>query len=163
MIKKITFVCLLLLATTTTLHAQANWAINHVTEQQYNQEIREKLALDYSMPDFTTHKLDSEVIGSRLSSMLHGLLDNYQHTDYLSYLSQVQCNQIEGLDYCTIEAIKLKEVTKSDNKITVHFNTTLAHNPRGIKKSDLLISFVDGVSTNKIINALFTNICNYMK
>ncbi len=155
--------CCLLLWGVADLHAQANWAISHVTEEQYQQEIREKLALDYSMPDYTTRKIDAEVIGPRLSSLLHGLLDNYQHANYLSMLSSIQCEQIDGLNYCTIEDIRLKEVSKSDNKITVHFNTTLAQNSRGIKKSDLLISFIDGVATNKTVNDLFAYICNYLK
>ncbi len=161
--KKLTLVCLLLLLTTTLLHAQANWAIQPANDSLYQQEIREKLALDYSMPDYTTRKIDPKVMGPRLSSILQNLFDNYQHANYLSILSSIQSEQIEGLDYCLIEKIDFKEASKYGNKIAVHLDTTLERNHLGIKKSDLIITFIDGLSSNKTVNSMFANICNYLK
>ena len=67
------------------------------------------------------------------------------------------------MDYCTIKDMKLDDVTKTGNTITIHFKTTLDKNPLNIKKSDLRISFVDGISESKYANSLFMTISKYLK
>ena len=115
------------------------------------------------MPDYSVYKVDPQVMGPRLASILQVLGANYQRSDYLSILSKIQADQIEGLDYCTIEKLGLVNVTKTGNIITIRLKTTLAKNPLDIKKSDLIFTFADGVSENKRVNSLFVNICNYIK
>lgn len=39
-------------------------------------EYREKIGLDYSMPDFNTSKIDAKVIGVRLAKILQSLEEN---------------------------------------------------------------------------------------
>ena len=77
----------------------------------YNAEVRSKLALDYSMPDYNTSKISSKVMGPRLATLLEELCAKYKYSDILSILSRIQSNQIDGLDYCTIEEMKLREVS----------------------------------------------------
>ena len=129
----------------------------------YNAEVRSKLALDYSMPDYNTSKISPKVMGSRLATLLQELCAKYKQSDNLSILSRIQGDQIEGLDYCTIEEMKLKEVSKSGNTITILFNTKLGRNPLNIKKSNLVFTFVDGVSVRKLVNSLFMSISRYIK
>ena len=148
-------------AGTVSVSAQSTWG--NTSDDQYNTEVRQKLNLDYSMPDYQTGKIDPKVMGPRLASILQELVAKYKRSDYLSILSMIQADQIDGLDYCTIEKLGLEDVTKSGNTITIRFKTTLAKNPLELKKSDLIMTFIDGVSENEKVNSFFSNICNYMK
>ena len=152
---------LLLGAGTADLSAQSTWGT--VSDAQYKSDVRQKLSLDTTLPDYSVYKVDPQVMGPRLASILQELGAKYKRSDYLSTLSMIQADQIEGLDYCTIEKLGLVNVTKSGNTITIRFKTTLAKNPLDLKKSDLIMTFIDGVSENKQVNSLFSNICNYMK
>ena len=129
----------------------------------YNAEVRSKLALDYSMPDYNTSKISSKVMGPRLATLLEELCAKYKYSDILSILSRIQSNQIDGLDYCTIEEMQLKAVSKSGNTITILFNTKLDRNPLNIKKSNLVFTFINGVSEHKLVNSLFTSLSRYIK
>lgn len=157
----ITLLLLLGAAESVPVSAQSTWGT--VSDDQYKSEVRQKLNLDYTMPDYTTNKIDSKLMGPRLATILQELCAKYKQDGFLSSLSMIQCNQIEGLDYCTIEKMSLESVSKTGNTISIHFKTTLAKNPLDLKKSDLILAFVDGVSENKKVNSLLSNICNYMK
>ena len=140
---------------------QSTWAT--VSDDQYKSEMRQELNLDYTLPDYSIHKVDPKVMGPRLAAILQELGAKYKQGSYLSMLSSIQGDQIEGLDYCIIEKMGLVNVTKTGNTITIRFKTTLGPNPLDLKKSDLIFTFVDGVSENKRVNSLFVNICNYMR
>ena len=158
------FITLLLLlgaAESVPVSAQSTWGAP--SDDQYNAEVRQTLNLDYSMPDYHTGKIDPKVMGPRLALLLQELCTKYKESVNNSYLSTIQCQQIEGLDYCTIKDMKLEDVSKTGNTITIRFKTTLDKNPLNIKKSDLTISFVDGVSDIKYANSLFMTIRKYLK
>lgn len=144
-----------------TLSAQSNWA--KVSDAQYKSDVRQKLHLDYSMPDYQTGKIDPQVMGPRLAKILEALCDANQKDVKFSFLSKIQSQQIEGLDYCNIKKVMLDSVSKIGNTITIRFKTTLDKNPLNIKDTDLLMSFVDGVSEDRNVNTLFTTIGNYIK
>lgn len=148
-------------AGTVSVSAQSTWG--NTSDDQYNAEVRQTLNLDYSMPDYHTGKIDPKVMGPRLALLLQELCTKYKESVNNSYLSTILCQQIEGLDYCTIKEMKLEDVAKSGNTITIRFKTTLNKNPLNIKKSDLTISFVDGVSESKYANSLFMTISKYLK
>lgn len=137
--------------------------VNKELTDEYKNEVRQKLSLDTTLPDYSVYKVDAKVMGPRLASILQELVAKYKRSDYLSILSMIQADQIEGLDYCTIEKLGLENVTKSGNTITIRFKTTLVKNPLDLKKSDLIFTFIDGVSPNRQVNSFFSNICNYMK
>ena len=158
------FITLLLLlgaAGTVSVSAQSTWA--NTSDDQYNAEVRQTLNLDYSMPDYHTGKIDPKVMGPRLALLLQELCTKYKESVNNSYLSTIQCQQIEGLDYCTIKGMKLDDVSKTGDIITISFKTTLDKNPLNIKKSELTISFVNGVSESKYGNSLFMTISKYLK
>ena len=161
--KQILITMLLLLGAAGSVPASAQSTWGTVSDDQYKSEVRQKLNLDYSMPDYTTHKIDSKLMGPRLATILQELCAKYKQDGLLSTLSMIQCDQVEGLDYCTIEKMNLDSVSKMGNTITICYKTTLAKNPLDLKKSDLIMTFIDGVSENKQVNSLFSNICNYMK
>ena len=161
--KQILLLLFLLLgaAESISVSAQSTWGTP--SDDQYNSEVRQKLNLDYSMPDYQTGKIDPKVMGSRLAMLLQELCVKYNDSDKEFYISKIQCQQIEDLDYCNIKDMKLEDVTKTGNAITIRFKTTLDKNPLNIKKSDLTISFVDGVSESKYANSLFMTISKYLK
>ena len=154
-------ITMLLLLGAISISAQSSAELSK--QEQYKSEVRQTLNLDYSMPDYHTGKIDPKVIGPRLALLLEELCSKYKESVNNSYLSTIQCQQIEGLDYCTIKEMKLEDVSKTGNTITIRFKTTLNKNPLNIKKSDLTVSLVDGVSESKYANSLFMTINKYLK
>ncbi len=132
--KQILLLLFLLLGAAGTVSVSAQSTRGNTSDDQYNTEVRQKLNLDYSMPDYQTGKIDPKVMGPRLASILQELVAKYKRSDFLSVLSMIQVDQIEGLDYCTIEKLGLENVTMSGNTITIRFKTTLAKNPLDLKK-----------------------------
>lgn len=130
---------------------------------QYESQVRETLALDYSMPDYSISKIDAKVIGPRLAAILEAVNENYQQPKYLSRLSLMQKSQLEDVPYCSVKKMKLKKGEKQGNIITITYDTFLEPNVKNIKKSQLVFQFVDGVSENSSVNDFFCGICRYVK
>ena len=159
MLKKLFFTLLLLLGATT-LSAQP---LGQSQDDNYTIELRQKLNIDYSLPDFSTSKLDSKVIGTRLALMLQRLQDNYRDAVYNQYLSKLVCEQNDGLNYVTIENLKIQKISKSGDVITILTNAKLSKNPLGLKNTEICMAFTKGVSDNKAVNSLFSNLARYIK
>ena len=132
-------------------------------QEQYKQEVRERLQLDYSMPDYSISKIDAKVMGPRLSKILETICDNYQQYTNLSALSVIQSNQVEGLSYGRVKKMKLDNVSKQGNEIIIRFNTTLESNNLNLKKSQIVFRFNEGVSDDIATNDFFSNICRDIK
>ena len=126
-------------------------------------EYRSKLQLDYTMPDFSTSKIDPRVMGPRLASILTRINEIYTQPTNLSVLSVIQTNQIEGLSYGKIKKLKLSSVVKKGNEIRIDYVTTMEPNNKNVKTANLSFVFIDGVSEDKVINDFFSNICRYIK
>ena len=134
-----------------------------VTKEEYEQEVRENLNLDYSMSDYSISKIDSTVIGKHLASILNNLCKNYQQYVYLGKLSIIQSNQVEGLNYCRIKKMEFHSASKRGNEITILFSTVLEPNCLNLKKSTLRFHFADGISEDIGTNELFNTLCRYTK
>ena len=145
-----------------TMNISAQISSDSSKQEQYKQEIQEKLQLDYSMPDYSTSKIDPKVIGGRLATILKAINKTYQQLINLSTLSVIQTSQTEGLSYGRIKQMKLNSITKNGNEIRIEYKTTLEKNNLNLKNSMLIFRFIDGVSDNLIINEFFSNICRYM-
>lgn len=76
MIKKLFLFALLLIAS-----ANVNAQASSQGEDEKTIEYRQKIGIDYSMPDFNTSKIDGKVIGTRLAKMLTLLMNRYD--DYV--------------------------------------------------------------------------------
>ena len=44
-------------------------------KDEYKNEVREKLQLDYSMPDYSTSKVNPKVMGPRLAKIFEKIID----------------------------------------------------------------------------------------
>lgn len=151
---------ILLLMATVMVSAQG---VSTSSDAERKEIAKKTLALDYSMPDYSIKKIDAKVMGSRLAKILESLCINYTQPRYLSSLSLIQSKQVEGLNYGSIKSMKLENVTKTGNELTIRFNTILEPNSLNIKKSQLVFHFVDGVSEDTATNDFFCSLCRYIK
>lgn len=155
MIRKTLFTTLLLMVS---LFA---FAQSNESQELYNAKVCETLALDYSMPDYSVRKIDAKVMGPRLAAILTKLNEMYKQETYLHKLSFIQSEQIEGLNYTLIKAMKLDRVFKEGNEITVRYITTLGSNDMYLNRGVLKFVIRDGVSDDRSVNDLLCNICRY--
>ena len=130
---------------------------------QYISEVRSKLQLDYSLPDYSTTRISAKVMGPRLAKILETICETYQQYMNLSALSVIQSNQVEGLSYCKIKKMKLDKVTKQGNEIMIRFKTTLESNSLNLKKSQIVFQFNEGASEDVATNDFFSNIYRYIR
>ena len=159
MLKKLFFTLLLLLGATQ-LSAQP---LGQSQDDKNAIELRQKLNIDYTLPDFSTSKLDGNIIGTRLALMLQRLQANYREAVNNQYLSKLVCEQNDGLNYVTIENLKIQKISKTGNVITIISNAKLSKNPLGLKNTEIRMVFTKGVSDNKAVNSLFSNLVRYIK
>lgn len=145
------------------MSAFAQFSAGCQTDSAKIAEVRMTLALDYSMPDYSINKIDEKVMGARLAKILKTIAHNYTQPHYLGLLSIIQSSQVEGLNYGRIKSVKLENVTKTSNELTIRFKTTLEANNLNLKKSQLMFHFVDGVSEDIVINDFFCTLCRYIK
>ena len=95
--------------------------------------------------------------------MLKYLDGNTNNYNVYSYLSSIQREQIEGLNYVTVESYKIKNIAKQGDIITIKLKTKLKQNAKNIKSADLLITFDKGVSESQAANDLFCDLGRYTK
>lgn len=148
---------------TLSIQAQPTDVSATVAKTQSETQVRETLALDYSMPDYSTSRINAKVMGQRLAAILEAVNENYKQPKYLSRLSLMQKSQLEDVSYCSVKKMKLKKVEKQGNTITITYDTELEPNVQNIKKAQLVFRFVDGVSENNSVNDFFCSICRYIK
>lgn len=155
--KHILFTLLLLLGATT-LYAQ-KYPITTAEEldASYKAEVKEKLAIDYSMPDYTTKKVDANVMGEHMATMVNIFLERCTQMSYQRPLNKIIGEQVESLKYSDygIQKMKFVKATKIGNEVTLLFKVWLGKNTSGIKQTDMSIRFFDGVSDNNAVNELF--------
>lgn len=159
---KILFTALLMLVSLTG-YAQANKQTDEEKLAEYQNKVRNALQLDYSMPDYTTSKIDAKVMGPRLAAILNKIMESRGQQTTIATLSVIQTRQVEGLSYGRIKNLKLDKVSKQGNVLTISFITALEKNKLNLKKSRLVFSFIDGVSEDIATNDLFTSICRYIQ
>ena len=82
--------------------------IGHV-EDKKTIEYREKIGLDYSMPDYNTTKVDTKVIGVRLAAILQSLEKNYKQAFYNRLLASILAEQMANLNYSSVPVHKIKK------------------------------------------------------
>lgn len=155
--KKLILICLLFF-TALTLYAQTS----SLTEEEKS-ELRQRIGIDYSISDFNTSSINEKVIGTRLAKMLKYLDGNTNNYNVYSYLSSIQREQIEGLNYVTVESYKIKNISKQGDVITIKLKTKLKQNAKNIKSADLLITFDKGVSESQAANDLFCDLGRYAR
>lgn len=161
--KKLLFTLCLLLAATSLPAQKLKFSSEAEREAKYRSEMIEKLALDYSMPDYSTKKIDANVMGPHLATMVNILLQNCGTLSYSKWLSQILGEQVEPLkyQYLGIKKMKFVDASKQGNDISLLFNVWLKKNPADVKQTEMTIRFIDGLSDSKTVNELFSLISSY--
>lgn len=126
-------------------------------------ELRQKLGIDYSMPDFSTSRIDGKVIGERLAKMLQQLQSKYNDCVLNQYLSLIQCEQIENLNYVSVEKLNITRISKVGDVITIEAKTKLSNNTAKVKNAKLTFVFDKGVSESTSVNDFFKDLARYIK
>ena len=153
------FLMTMLMLFTQSLSAQTT----QQSEDARTVELRQELGIDYSMPDFSSSKIDGKVIGERLAKLLQQLQSKYDNCDLNQYISLIQCEQIENPNYATVEKLHITRISKVDDVITIEAKTKLSNNAAKVKNAKLTFVFDKGVSESISVNDLFKNLGRYIK
>ena len=153
------FLMTMLMLFTQSLSAQTT----QQSEDARTVELRQELGIDYSMPDFSTSKIDGKVIGERLAKLLQQLQSKYDNCVLNQYISLIQCEQIENLNYATVEKLNITRISKVDDVITIEAKTKLSNNAAKVKNAKLTFVFDKGVSESTSVNDLFKYLGRYIK
>lgn len=133
------------------------------SEDARTAEIRQKIGIDYSMPDFSTSKIDGNVIGVRLAKMLRLLKEHVLDYNWSNKIIAICCEQHDNLRYATLERFSIKKISKSGDVITIVMNLKLGENSSGIKTIDVPVVLDKGVSESLKVNDLFSDLSRYIK
>lgn len=126
-------------------------------------EMRQQIGIDYSMPDFKTKKIDGAIIGTHLAGMLNLLQKYYNDGTYNWKLAAIVKEQ-KGMDsQVSIDKLKITEISKVGDIISVKINTKLSKNSEGIKSTDIIVEFVKGISSSQAANSLFSYLSRYVQ
>lgn len=128
-------------------------------------EVKEKIGLDLSVPDFETKRIDAKVMGERLAGILAYLMENYHQTVYDRKLGLIASEQNEAMEnvYFQIKKLKFINAVKKENEIKILLRADFQKNPVNIKQTDITFHFTNGLSESEQVNELFAYICHYVK
>lgn len=131
------------------------------TQQQEDVQVifmRNRIGIDYSIPDFSTKRINASIIGDHLAEMLALLQADYKENAYYRRLISILRDQQDFLKTPEIKKFTITEITKQGNVITVKTRYTLTKNPEGIKTIDIPFVFDKGVSDSFSVNSLFADL-----
>lgn len=142
-------------------YAQSTWS--SPSDDQYKSEVRQKLNLDYSMPDYSVKKIDETKIGSHLANILRYFEENGTRGTLTSWISSILAEQNETFNnrYIELKKLKLRKVSKTGNEITIIYNASLQALEGLPSQTELTFHFLDGVSESKPVNEMFSYISRY--
>ena len=126
-------------------------------------QMRKDIGIDYSIPDFKTKKIDGKVIGIHLAGMLNLLQKYYNDGTYNWKLAGIVKEQKKMVTQVSIDKLKISEITKTGDIISIQMNMKLSKNSEGIKNADIVIVFDKGVSESQTVNSLFSYLSRYVQ
>ena len=126
-------------------------------------EYREKIGLDYSMPDYSVTTIDEKKIGSRLANILRYYEEVNDQNMIRRKMATILVEQNEAFEYSyfEIKKQKLMKIEKSADDITIIYRLWLDKNPANLKQVDIQYHFKDGVSESNTVNELFSHMSHY--
>lgn len=126
-------------------------------------QMRKDIGIDYSMPDFKTKKIDGEVIGTHLAGMLNLLQKYYNDGTYNWKLAAIVKEQKGLVSQVSVDKLKLTEISKTGDTISIQMNCKLSKNAEGIKNVDIEVVFDKGISESQTTNSLFSYLSRYVQ
>lgn len=135
------------------------------TDSLKRAELREKIGLDLTVPDFDTKKIDARVMGERLAGMLDYLMENYHQAVYDRKLGLIASEQNEAMEnvYFQLKKMKFVNAVKKGNELTIVLRADLQKNAANAKQADIVLHFADGISESDKVNEMFSYISHYVQ
>lgn len=150
------------------LDMSAQLWVGYKSDSVRTAEYREKIALDYSMPDYSVTTIDEKKIGSRLANILRYYEEiNHQNINnqnlFRRKIAAILVEQNEAFEYTSPEYIKQKlmKIEKSADEITIIYRLWLDKNPANIKQTEIKYHFKDGISESDTVNEMFSQMSHY--
>lgn len=147
-------------------------AAGSMSAQSYSQgkdpkviEMRQKIGIDYTVPDYDVRKPDAKVMGWRLAKVLKKLEQNYQQGTYNRMLASIRSEILEepNLRYIPVNKMKILKIQKIGDVITIRISTSSKNETLGKLNHEFDIKFEKGVSDNDTTNQLFSDLNRYIK
>ena len=128
-------------------------------------EMRQKIGIDYTVPDYDVKKPDAKVMGWRLAKMLQKLENNYLQGTYNRMLASIRSEVLEDprIRYIAVNKMKILKVQKVGDLITIRISTSSKNETLGKLNHEFEIKFEKGVSDNDTTNQLFSDLNRYVK
>ena len=128
-------------------------------------EMRQKIGIDYTVPDYDVKKPDAKVMGWRLAKMLQKLENNYLQGTYNRMLASIRSEVLEDprIRYIAVNKMKILKVQKVGDLITIRISTSSKNETLGKLNHEFEIKFEKGVSDNDTANQLFSDLNRYVK
>jgi len=128
-------------------------------------EMRQKIGIDYTVPDYDVKKPDAKVMGWRLAKMLIKLEKNYQQGIYNRMLARIRSEVLEDprIRYVEVKKMKILKIQKAGNMVTIRISTSSKNETFGKLNHEFEIKFDKGVSDNDTVNQLFSDLSSYIK
>ena len=128
-------------------------------------EYREKIGLDYSMPDYSVTTIDEKKIGSRLANILRYYEEANDQNWFRRKIAAILAEQNEAFEYSyfEIKKQKLMKIEKSADEITIIYRLWLDKNPANIKQTEIKYHFKDGISESDTVNEMFSHMSRYAR
>lgn len=120
-------------------------------------ELRQKIGIDYTVPDYDVRKPDAKVMGWRLAKMLQKLEQNYQQGTYNRMLASIRSEILEdpNLRYTALNKMKIQKIQKVGDVIAIRINTSSKNETLGKLNHEFDIKFDKGVTDNDTANQFF--------
>lgn len=155
-------------AQTTLARAMQQSEDSKPTEEEKIAKYKEKIGLDYSMPDFSLNyikKIDEGIVGTRLANYLVYIDENYNQSIYNRWIASIIAEQNASVQntYFEVEELKLISISKQGNEIGLRYIASLKDSENEKSKADLLFHFTDGVSESDRVNKMFSYIARYLR
>ena len=126
---------------------------------------RQKIDLDYTVPDYSVKKPDAKVMGWRLAKILQSLEQNYTQPVYSHYLTMILSHQMsdDSSLYMPIYKLKILNIQKQDSVITVRVKFFSKTEESGKVEQEVQLIFVNSISEDDTVNTLFSELGQYIK
>lgn len=97
-----------------------------------------------------------------MAGMLNLLQKYYNDGTYNWKLAAIVKEQKGMVTQVSIDKMKVSEISKKGDIISIIMNTKLFKNSEGIKTADIVIVFDKGVSESQSVNSLFSYLSRYV-
>lgn len=145
------------------LDMSAQLWVGYKSDSVRTAEYRQKIGLDYSMPDYSVTTIDEKKIGSHLANILRYYEEVNDQNMFRQKISRILSEQNDAFEYSypEVKKQKLMKIEKSADEITVIYKLWFDKNSSNLKQTEIKYHFKDGVSESNTVNEMFSHMSHY--